>query len=742
MRIAFWLLACGVFFAIPSKLRAEDSPAELANKAKAILAKSCHRCHGENGTVEGGFGYVLDRQQLVSRKRVVPWDTSKSKLFRRVESGEMPPDGNALGKDDVAILKKWIDSGAADFNPVVESRKFISAEDVLVIMRGDIMKRDEPDRKFTRYLTLTHLFNAGRSEDELQGYRNAVAKLVNSLSWGRKVVVPTPIDPARTILRIDLRDYKWSGRIWDSISDADPYGLIYPNSANARVLYKEAGCSLPHVRGDWLVFAASRPPLYHEILQLPETDKDMESLLRVDVDDNIRSQQVARAGFNGSAVSRNNRLVERHESSYGYYWKSYDFGKNVGQQNLFAYPLGPGSAKNEFRHDGGELIFSLPNGLQGYMLTNAEGKRINKGPTEIVSDPKRPDRAVENGLSCMSCHVKGILPKDDQIRDHAEKNPASFSDKEIASIRAMYPPKHRFQSLVKDDSSRFRKAVEETGGQVGTTEPIVALAMLFEAELDRPLASAELNLEPSEFQKLLKRSPDLARNLGSLQTPGGTVQRELFATIYPDVVREWKLGTVASKTAAPGVGKNGAWIELGGKNRYPVIFQPQNQVISGKDGWTINEGRHYVKTKKSDYHTRDFTFELIYTLNKADEKGIVFVGFGEADRGAAYQEPKNSLYLAIHPPNVADGAIRLSNAPATTLMDLGKITKEGTHRLIIEKKGDVVTLAIDVDNDGESDDDIEKTFPDVKAVAPFLNKKNMHLFFGGGGKFTRIRITE
>lgn len=741
MRIRPLILACGLMLTHSAGLRAEEPVAELAQKAKAILAKSCHSCHGENGAIEGGFGYVMDRQQLVNRKRIVPGDAAKSKLFHRVESGDMPPNGKGLGKDEVATLKKWIESGAPDFNPTVEKRKFISAEDAVAIMRADITKRDEADRKFTRYLTLTHLYNVGRPEDELQGYRNGVSKLINSLSWGRKVVNPTPIDPARTILRIDLRDYKWTGKIWDVISGADPYGLVYPESKVAQALYEDAGCALPHVRGDWLVAAASRPPLYHEVLQIPATEKELETLLRVDAEENIRTYQVARAGFNSSAVSRNNRMIERHESSYGYYWKSYDFGKNVDRQNLFAYPLGPGDAKNHFKHDGGELIFSLPNGLQGYMLVNAEGKRILKGPQEIVSDPKRPDRAVENGLSCMSCHVKGMLPKDDQIRAHADKNPNSFSEAELKAIRAMYLPKDRFQDLVKEDSGRFRKAVEQTGGQVGTTEPIVSLALLFESELDLPLAAAELTLEPVEFLALLKRSPDLTRSLGNLQTLGGTVQRDLFGKLFADAAKDWKLGTVTSKTAGAGTAKAGEWIELGGKNKYPDFLQSQDELVSEKDGWSF-KGRQYAVTKKGDYLTKDFTLEVIYTLNNGNSKDIVYVGFGEADRGNVYNEPGNSVFLAIHPPNVGKGEVRLSNSPAKALHIVGKVSKEGTHRAIIEKKGDVVTVSIDVDNDGKLDDEIEKTIPDVKAVAKFLNSKNTHLFFGGGGRFTKMRITE
>ena len=115
------------------------------------------------------------------------------------------------------------------------------------------------------------------------------------------------------------------------------------------------GCTLPYVRADWFVAAASRPPLYHEVLQVPDTDRDLEKQLHIDVEENIRHERVCRAGFNGSGVSQNNRLIERHDSSFGAYWKSYDFANSSGRQNLFEHPLGPMGA-DAFDHSGGEII--------------------------------------------------------------------------------------------------------------------------------------------------------------------------------------------------------------------------------------------------------------------------------------------------------------------------------------------------------------------------------------------------
>src|SRR5262249_23331661 len=229
---------------------------------------------------------------------------------------------------------------------------------------------------------------------------------------------------------------------------------------------------LPIVRADWFLATACHPPLYPDILQLPTNAAELERQLRVDVAQDLQQERVARAGFNGSRVARNNRVLERHDSMLGAYWRTYDFDavpQNLTERdvllpdrrNIFAYPLGPGAGENTFQHAGGEIIFSLPNGLHGFMLVNANGVRVDKAPVGIVSDPKRPDRQVETGISCMSCHVRGINFKDDQIRDHVARSPKAFSKVEVETVRALYVPADKMRALMEDDAERYRKAVEK-----------------------------------------------------------------------------------------------------------------------------------------------------------------------------------------------------------------------------------------------------------------------------------------
>jgi tetratricopeptide (TPR) repeat protein len=227
--------------------------------------------------------------------------------------------------------------------------------------------------------------------------------------------------------------------------------------------------------------------------------------------------------------------VERHEAGATVYWRSYDFAGNTGQQNLFAHPLGPGDDSG-FVHDGGEIIFSLPNGLQAYLLVDAQGRRIDKGPTAIVSDPRRPDRAVENGISCMSCHARGIIEKNDQVRAHVLRSPKAFSPSVVETVQALYPAAEKMTALMRADARRFQEAVAKTGAPLSATEPVHALAIRFESELDLPLAAAEAGVTPAELLKALDRYPSLAKSLGPLRVEGGTVQRTVFVDSFPELV--------------------------------------------------------------------------------------------------------------------------------------------------------------------------------------------------------------
>ena len=537
---------------MPSSPMPSTAAAGTAANAHAILNKYCYRCHGEDGTSEGGFNFVLNLPKLVGTY-VTAKDSAHSLIYERMTAtndSAMPPIGEEPrpSPEELAALKAWIESGAPPLATTAKPRDLITNDQLIKYIQADLRKSGERSRRFLRYFTLTHLYNLGESEEELQTYRNAFAKLINSLSWNTEIIMPVAIDPAKTIYRVDIREVQWSSDTWEEIEDANPYFLAMA-TPDALECYDNTQTRMPYVRIDWFVFAASKPPLYHTILGIPETDTELEQNLRVNVEANIEQEKVARAGFNRSGVSQNNRLIEHHQAPYGSYWKSYDFGGNTGPQNLFEHPLGP-DGDDPFKHDGGELIFTLPNGLQGYMLVDDQGRRIDKGPIEIVSDPKRPDKSVTNGVSCMSCHYTGVIPKADEIGPAVRANLKAFENAE--DILALYPEGDKLSQLYEQDAKRFSAAMKKIGvsSLSRSGEPISTMAARFEQELDLRTVACEFGLTASDFEQRLEQSVAMGRSFGALRTSGGTIKRDVFAKLFIEAAIEFRL-TVEGSFSTP-----------------------------------------------------------------------------------------------------------------------------------------------------------------------------------------------
>ena len=459
--------------------RADDARGD----AVAVLAKHCARCH-TGARAQADFDFVTSPRRLVAAGFIVPGDAARSLIVQRIAAGEMPPETvkTRPSAAELATLRAWIDAMAAA--PATAFRDDAELGRVLAADRAALARDAAPH---ARWLTLSHLANAGLGDGELEPYRVALAELLASLSWAPAPPAPVAIDAARTLYRIDLRELGWSAATWDAIRAAYPYGVA-------------RGAGVPDaLRADWFVATASRPPLYHDILALPDTETGLGHLLGIDLAADIAAGRVARAGFTNSGVSQHNRIVERHATRHGALWRSYDFASSVGVENVFAHPL-------DFVPAGGELIFNLPNGLQAYMLVDAQGRRIAKAPTTIVSDPRRPDRAVENGLSCMGCHAHGIVDKADQIRD-AIGDTVPIADR--AEIERLHPRASQLSALYAQDRARFvagLAAIGVTPPADPADEPITRVTARYEAELDLRTAAAELGLAADELTARLDRA--------------------------------------------------------------------------------------------------------------------------------------------------------------------------------------------------------------------------------------------
>jgi len=136
-----------------------------------------------------------------------------------------------------------------------------------------------------------------------------------------------------------------------------------------------------------------------------------------------------------------------------------------------------------------EIIFGLPNGLQAYMLTGAFNQRRVDAFVNIVRDPRilrndsdfqltrqtdfaTTDRRLNNGSSCIGCHIDGMNRGDNNLRDWLDSGgplpegeygvDSWIDDPEVVDrVKELYPPSKETRQRMEDDRLQFLAAMGE-----------------------------------------------------------------------------------------------------------------------------------------------------------------------------------------------------------------------------------------------------------------------------------------
>lgn len=578
--------ALGLMVAGPAAAQPKADNAKVAAAAAKVFETYCQKCH--NNATRGDFRDLKVLAQ--NTDLVVPNKPDDSAVYTRAlsgltEKGGMPPSKETKRPTapEVEAIKAWIVAGcpAPEGPPKAVERQEISTAAMMDSIEAYLRQADPADQPYLRFFTLTHLYTACSvnakgektylvSDDQLQLYRAALSEAANSMTWDGEVHVPVAIDTAQTVFAIDLRDFGWKSQAWQKMLAYYPYGLSYANNgrlgSTEKAIVDKTGSKQAYVRGDWFVFRATRPPLYHEFLNLPTSATDLEKKLGVNVPENFLRNRAARAGFVKSGVSDQHRLVERHPSQYGAYWKSYDFkpfdpAKKKVEPDLLRYPLGPKEFRDSatdkavpspypdqaFEHDGGEIIFHLPNGLMGYMLVNAEDGRIDEGPIDIVHDDAKTSGSpiIVNGLSCMACHARGVKrwkQVDEDVRTQTVLNPSS---KPYRKVELLYPLTLRMKGLLDKDEARFmigKKAavgdfLPDPGGKPGAQDdPVGVVARTHLDPISLDMVAAELGVDGPFIIRALGAQGLRELGLAGLASPAGKVKREDWEGNNPKLI--------------------------------------------------------------------------------------------------------------------------------------------------------------------------------------------------------------
>jgi len=108
-----WLL----FYSLPVIAAA---PPTFEKDIRPILKAHCFDCHGEGDKLNGGLDLRLRRLMLKGGDDgpvIVPGKPERSLLFKLVHSGEMPKRDKKLTREQVALIKQWIATGAKTARP-------------------------------------------------------------------------------------------------------------------------------------------------------------------------------------------------------------------------------------------------------------------------------------------------------------------------------------------------------------------------------------------------------------------------------------------------------------------------------------------------------------------------------------------------------------------------------------------------------------------------------------------------
>jgi serine/threonine-protein kinase len=246
--------------------------------------------------------------------------------------------------------------------------------------------------------------------------------------------------------------------------------------------------------------------------------------------------------------------LDRHRGLHGAYWMSYDFNGSDNQRDLSKRPLGPSFPGHPlpsfaFTHDGGEIVFSLPNGLNGYFLVDGENRRISVGPTTIVSDVNKFSGTTDVvlGVSCIGCHRHGVVRFTDQVR-------AGFQGRgEVTEkVNDLFAPIPHMDERLRKDEERFLNALLQAVQPflpVSTLadlrafphEPVGECVRRYQADLTLADAAAELDFQdPQELRKNIEANAQMRSVLSTLLQAKGVMKRGTWEARSPRGVSQFQ----------------------------------------------------------------------------------------------------------------------------------------------------------------------------------------------------------
>jgi mono/diheme cytochrome c family protein len=528
----------------PDDVEVSDSELELARAAaENVLRANCGQCHGpqlSQASARAGMNFINDIDRLVNEGKIVPLASLQSPVVVRMREGSMPPlgtDGPRPNAQDIEVVADFVDNPLfwPEYRPAESCEgQLITYDELYETLVDDLRTFDSDDRESIRYVTLTNRYNAGLCGPALQRDRFALAKMLNMLSTETSISAPTAIDDEELIYRIDLRDYDWDREVdvggqqfrdgWEAIISQNPYAIPFEGN-EADTLRDDTLTDVPVMTADSMLAVATIGDLYYGLIDV-DVNQSLGNFiandLGIDIEDNFDDSDVIRAGTTRSAISREDRVVERHELGrrQGVFWQSFDFAADDAGNSIFADPFG-------FNQGGTEAIFSLPNGLLGFIIADDNDNIVSE--TNLLLDTFQDDFVVRTSISCSNCHAQGFNQVTDEVRSFVIDNRIRFQRDEFELVEDIYLEPLDFANVINADSQVYRRALEAAGVPLAGGDPVANGFVRFNDKVDLATAAGELGVSEEVLEDNLNLlDPQL------IQLRDITVDRDEFTDFYEE----------------------------------------------------------------------------------------------------------------------------------------------------------------------------------------------------------------
>jgi len=524
-----------------------DEAALAKAAAENVLASNCGQCHGPALTpqqAQAGMNYIDDIDELVKTGKILPLDAAGSRIIQRMVKGEMPPvtTNRKVSEADINIVSEYINNPrfwpdqAGQIADCSDKGQLVDNDQLYQDINSDLSKQDADDRIFLRYVSITNRFTAGTCADGLDRDRDGLTKMLNMLSIDPSIVSPEPVNGDETLYRIDIRDLQWDRAIsvegiafndvWEAIAANNPYAveLVGDDADDAK---EDTATAFPVMFSDQMMDVAIIGNLYYAIIDVDVAQPLADFILNVldiDVDQNTLDEEQIRAGTTQSRISRQDRLVQRDDIGVrlGALWQSFDFEDNANE-SIFEDPFG-------FTPGGTEAIFTLPNGMLGFIIADAADVIVED--SDILLDTNQNNFRAITSVSCSSCHATGFIPVIDEVRDIAVANARDIGlDRdEVEQLQSIYVSPAEFARAVTEDSEQFyQSALRKADLAVQGSDPVSLVFLRFDQDLTIKDVAGDLGVTPDELDSDLDL---LDPTLAVLKR--GTLDRDDFTAVFVD----------------------------------------------------------------------------------------------------------------------------------------------------------------------------------------------------------------